>query len=396
VPRPYTAGLLVALFLSALTLRPQIVGVGPLLPEIQDDLEISHAVAGLLGAIPVLCMGVFAPPAPHFLGWIGSRFAIGAAVGLIGLAGLARAVVPGAVPVILLTFPIGIGIGIAGALMPVAVKERFAHRPAFATGMYTIGITTGAAVSAAAAVPIANAAGGWRSALVVFSAVTLGLGAVWLAQTRREPAHERSGARPPRLPFGSLVAWILVAMFALLGIGYYGLNAWLADSYVERGWTESSAGALVAVLNIASIPGGVLIAWLADRRGSRRLFLTVLAAVQIVAIVGIITVSGAGWLWAILFGITNGGLFVLIMTLPLDVADDPAGVGAAAALMLGAGYSLAALSPLVLGAARDATGSFTTSLWVVVGTAIAFLVLSATLTRERLHRGVASEQPAPS
>ena len=42
----------------------QIVGVGPLIPAIQDDLDISHAVAGLLGTIPVLCMGLFALPAP--------------------------------------------------------------------------------------------------------------------------------------------------------------------------------------------------------------------------------------------------------------------------------------------------------------------------------------------
>ena len=55
-------GVLAALFLGALALRPQLVGVGPLLPEIDDDLDVSHAVAGLLGTIPVLCMGLFAPP----------------------------------------------------------------------------------------------------------------------------------------------------------------------------------------------------------------------------------------------------------------------------------------------------------------------------------------------
>ena len=58
------APLLVALFLAALALRPQLVGIGPLLPPIQDDLDVTHAVAGLLGTIPVLCMGLFAPPAP--------------------------------------------------------------------------------------------------------------------------------------------------------------------------------------------------------------------------------------------------------------------------------------------------------------------------------------------
>ena len=58
-------GLLAGLFLAGLALRPQIVGVGPLIPAIQDDLGISHAVAGLLITIPVACMGVFALPAPR-------------------------------------------------------------------------------------------------------------------------------------------------------------------------------------------------------------------------------------------------------------------------------------------------------------------------------------------
>lgn len=387
-------GLLVALFAAALALRPEIVGIGPLLPEIQEDLGVLHAVAGLLATIPVLCMGLFAPPAPHLLERVGSRAAIFAALALIGVAGIARALAPGALAVILLTFPVGIGIGLAGALMPVAVKERFAHRPAFATGIYTTGINAGSALAAALAVPIAAAASGWRDALLAFSVATIVLAGVWLWQTRGGPSHARSGFRPPRLPISSPVAWTLVAMFALLATGFYGLTAWLPDSYVERGWSEGSAGALLAVFNIASIPGGLAIAALADRHGSRRLYLVVLAALQVGSVLGILLLPEGGFAWVTIYGLSNGGLFSLLMTLPLDVADDPAGVGAAAALMLGAGYTLGALSPLLLGVVRDATGSFTGSLWLVLGTIVAFLVLAGTLTRERLHRGVRTPQVA--
>ena len=55
-------GLLTAVALAALTLRPQLVGLGPVLPRAQDALGVSHAVAALLTAIPVIGMGVFAPP----------------------------------------------------------------------------------------------------------------------------------------------------------------------------------------------------------------------------------------------------------------------------------------------------------------------------------------------
>ena len=55
--------------------------------------------------------------------------------------------------------------------MPVAVKERFAHRPAFASGVYTTGINMGSALSSAAGGADRRAWGGWRAAL----AVVLGL-----------------------------------------------------------------------------------------------------------------------------------------------------------------------------------------------------------------------------
>src|SRR4051794_10261767 len=185
------APLLVALFLAAVTLRPQLVGVGALLPSIQHDLGVSHAVAGLLGTIPVLCMGLFAPPAPFLSRRIGSRAAIASCLALVAVFGVARTLVPSALGVILLTVPVGIGMGLAGALMPVAVKERFAHRPAFATGIYATGINVGAALSSALAFPIAAALGSWRWSLFIFSVTTGALVVAWLASTRHQPPHRR-------------------------------------------------------------------------------------------------------------------------------------------------------------------------------------------------------------
>ena len=378
------ASVLAALFLGALALRPQLVGIGPLFPEVQRDLATSHAVVGLLGTIPVLCMGLFAPPAAYLMGWIGSRTAVAGCLGLIALFGTARALAPSAALVIALTVPVGIGMGVAGALLPVAVKERFSDRPAFATGVYTSGIQLGSALSAATAVPLAGAAGGWRGPLLVFSAVTGLLVAAWLGLTRRQQRERGSPRRPLRLPWGSGVAWLLALLFGLMGVVYYGINSWLPDSYVERGWSEGSAGALLAVLNIAGLPASLLVPWLADRHGSRRTYLVALAAFLAVGLAALVLVPAGGYAWAALVGLAIGALFPLVLTLPLDVGRNAAEVGAIAGLMLGAGYVLAALAPFALGAARDATGSFTTTLWTIVGAALVLLVVALPLTGERL------------
>jgi CP family cyanate transporter-like MFS transporter len=389
------APLLVALFLAALTLRPQIVGVGPLLPSIQKSLGVSHTVAGLLGTIPLLCMGIFAPPASYLSRRLGLRRAIGAALALIGVFGVARAIVPGAIGVVLLTIPVGMGMGLGGALLPVAVKARFSDRPGFATGAYTSGIVIGAAVSAAVAVPLAHAAGGWRTPLLVISAISAALAALWLWLTRSEPSHVRSDIRPLRLPLRSLLAWRLVVAFLFMSFTFYGLNAWLPDVYVERGWSQSAAGGLLAVLNTVSIFVGFAVAWAGDHLGTRRMWLTGAAVLELVALLGLVLVPGPGWLWAAMLGVAVGPLFPLTMTLPLDAAEHPAEVAALAGMMLGLGYTLSAAGPLVLGAIRDLSGGFGAVLWVLVAAGALLVLVDASFSPARLAGHRSSAEPPP-
>jgi CP family cyanate transporter-like MFS transporter len=334
-PAPTLAGL----FFVALTLRPQIVGIGPLLPAIQDGLQTTHAVVGLLGTIPVLCMGLFAPPAAFRSARVGTRAAVTLSVLLIGVFGLARAAAPSAALVVLFTWPVGVGMGLAGALVPVAVKERFPVRPAAPTGVYTTGIQVGSALSAAVAVPLAAWYGGWRGSLAAFSLVTIVLAGVWVVLTRHEPAHKRRAERPPRLPWRSRVAWLLVALFALMASTYYGINAWLPDSYVERGWSTQGAGSLLAVLNLVAIPASFLVPWLSDRVGTRRAWLLAMATTFVVGVSGVVLVPGAAYAWVIALGISSGGMFALVMTLPLDLEHEPGRVGALVGMMLGLGYT---------------------------------------------------------
>jgi CP family cyanate transporter-like MFS transporter len=394
--RPRSLGLLLGLFVAGLALRPQLVGVGPLIPEIQDDLDVSHAVAGLLGTIPVLCMGLFAPPAPHLSRRIGSRAAVGASLALVAVFGVARTVVHSAAFVILLTVPIGVGMGLAGTLLPVAVKERFAHRPAFATGIYATGLNVGSAASSALAFPVAAGLGSWRWSLLLFSLATGGVVVGWVAATRHEEPHRRVDVPHVRIPWRSSIGWRLVLVFALLSCTFYGLNSWLPDAYVEHGWTKGSAGGLLAALNLAALAPTLLVTWLADRAGSRRLYLAAAGALLIGSVLGLVLAPGGAWAWAIGAGIAVGMAFPLVMTLPLDVAHGPAQVGAVAAMMLGVGYTVSGLSPFALGAIRDGTGSFDAVLWLLVGAAAGLLALALSLSPARLRRaGLAEPAPVP-
>jgi CP family cyanate transporter-like MFS transporter len=374
---------LVALFLAALALRPQIVGVGPLIPSIQDAFGTSHAVVGLLGTIPVLCMGLFAPVAAYLAAKIGTRHAMMIGLALIGTFGVLRATMPSVWLVVLLTWPVGIGMGLGNALAPISVKEHFEDTAATGTGVYTGGIQIGSTAAAALAVPLAAWLGGWRGALIAISCVALLSFVAWTVLTRGDLPHEAPAATVPRLPWRSRTAWLLVAIFALMGSGYYGLNAWLPDAYHEKGWSEGEAGLLLAMMNLAAILSSFVVPWLSDRAGRRSPFLLGLSLGFIAGATMLVATPGLAYFGVLLAGITQGGLFSLVMTLPLDFEQTPERVGALIAMMLGLGYTIAATSPFLLGAIRDATGSFDAVLWVAAGFLVAqFFVI---LTLVRLH-----------
>jgi len=376
--------LLAALFVASLALRPQLVGVGPLLPEIEADLGVSHAVAGLLGTIPVMCMAAFAPAAAPLTAWASLRTAIGACVAAVAVFGLARAAVPGAAAVLLLTVPVGIGLALAGALLPVAVKARFPDRPAFATGVYTTGLSVGAALGSALAVPAAAAFGGWRGALAAFSVATVALAAGWLVLSRGTWTA-RSAARAPRLPVRRPIVWGIVAVFGLQSVIFYGFVSWMPEAFQERGWSAGTAGALAAVFGIAALPAGLLVPYLADRGGSRRLWLTGASVITAAGMLGLAALPDAAFAWATIAGAAIGAVFPLSLVLCLDVARDTADAGAAAALVLLGGYTLSSLAPVGLGALRDATGSFGTVLWALFATALVLLACCVPLTADRLR-----------
>jgi CP family cyanate transporter-like MFS transporter len=112
-----------------------------------------------------------------------------------------------------------------------------------------------------------------------------------------------------------------------------------------------------------------------------------------VGLLGVQLFPDAGWLWAVVLGLGIGTLFPLAMTLPLDLSDDPAAAVAVTGMMLGVGYTITGAAPLVLGYVRDATGSFSAALWLIVGIEACLLVSSLRLTHERLHDR-AVERPA--
>lgn len=387
-PIRHALPLLGGLVLVALALRPQVIGVGPLLPTMRTDLAISHGVAGLLGTVPVICMGLFAPLGPWLARRYGPRTAIALCIAGIALFGLLRAFAPGAPAVIGLTFGIGIGLGAIGPVASMIVRLRAPDRPALATGSYASGIVLGAMIAAALAVPLAGDDGDWRFALAVFSVAAVGSLVAWLALVPTETAETRVRIRPISLPWTSSTAWALAVVFGLQSLIFYANGAWLPSVYVERGWSQVDGANLIALMHAVGLVSTVGVPLLADRIGSRRGQLLVASVGTLAAVAGLAVAGELATAWVVLLGLSLGAFFPLVLTLPVDVSGEATEVGETAALMLLAGYAISSAGPVILGLARDMTGDFAASLWLLVGVSVVLVLSCVVLSPARLRRGV--------
>lgn len=380
-----------ALVFVGTALRPQALIIGPLVGQVQAELGMSHGVAGLLSTIPVLCMGFLAPLGPVLAGSVGPKMGAAVCVALVGVFGVARAFLPDTATVLLATVGVGVGMAVVGPILPMIVRGRLPHHPAAGTGAYVVGFTAGGTLAAAVAVPLADAFGGWRASFAIVSAAAfISLGA-WLWLAPRDEGHVRVPLAIPKLPWRRPAAWLLGLIFGSQSILFYGTITWLSSIYVERGWPEAQAAGLIALQAGIGIVSTLAVPALADRIGTRRSQLALAAFLSLAGAVVIALTPHEGpgsplvFLATALMGLGIGAYFPLALTLPVDVASDPAEAASISALMLLIGYTLASISPVLLGLVRDATGSFESVAWIIVGIAAVMLPLALSLSPRRLR-----------
>ncbi|EWT02913.1 MFS transporter [Intrasporangium oryzae NRRL B-24470] len=369
-----------ALVAVAANLRVAITSVPPLLDTISADLGLSHAAAGALTTLPVLCMGLFAPVASRIAHRLGAVAAVLAAAAAI-LAGTASRFAGGNVVVLYAgTFLAGVGIALAGTLLPRLVKTFFPPaRAGLVTGLYMFAMMFGAALSSAVSVPLADRLGSWQASLGSWSVLALVGVLAWAPFTHRaNPHHTRGEEGPGRLPWGHPTAWLVAGYLALQSWSFYSAVTWLAPTYVELGWTRTSAGYLAAVFSGSQIVSGLMGPVLSDRVADMRRLLLPAALLGIVGTLGIhLAPLASPWLWALVTGLGQGAAFSLALVLLVRYARTPEASGRLTGMAFLVSYSIASVGPLAMGLVRDVTGGLS-PVWLilaVIGAVQALVVL---------------------
>jgi CP family cyanate transporter-like MFS transporter len=357
--RPASAAvLLAAIVIVSLNLRPAIAAVPPLLDGIRTELGLSGAAAGALTALPVVCMGIFAPAGAAVARRIGRERGLAAALVLVALGSLLRGV-PGLLPLYAGSTVAGIGIAVGGALLPGLVKAWFPDRAGAATGLYTTALVGGAMAGSALSVPLHDALGArWTWALAVWATPAVAALVVWWPATRsahRDPVPDTRGP----LPWRSGTAWLITLYMGGQSLLFYTELTWLSPLYVDSGWTARDAGLLLGLFSLTQLFTAFGVPLLADRTGSRRPWIAVCMVTNVVMVVllGLVPLASP-WVWTGVLGLAAGGNLALGLTLLVDLAPTPAHAARLSGMALGGGFLLASTGPVLAGGLHDLAGGY--------------------------------------
>ncbi|CAM5791881.1 MFS transporter [Castellaniella caeni] len=384
-----------SLLLLAANLRPLFPSMAVLLPELSFNLGLGATGGSYLTTLPVLCMGIFAPLAPRCAQRIGIERTLWLVLLLIAL-GTALRGASGIAGLFLGTTLAGAGIALGNVLLPGLVKRDFSDRAALMTGLYTMALVGGAALAAAATLPLTRLfERHWPFGLALW-AVPAALALVAWSPFAARAGVGRPGSGPRLLPVAGLrgdrLAWAVTLFMGLQSSLAYCVLGWMAPMMRARGLSGTEAGLVTSVSILLQVVACLLTPLLAARGRDQRWLAVALTATATMALIGM--VLGPRWaIWPLAFvqGIGQGGLFALALMLIVLRSGDSHVAAHLSSMAQTTGYLLAACGPLLLGLMAAWTGGFqaTTGLLAALGLCTALAGWCAgrnALVRARAHQ----------
>lgn len=394
VARPHlpAAVLGTAIFVLALNLRMGIASVGPVLPQVVHDLNVTLVYASLLTTVPVVMMGVASPLSARLGARFGLERTVAAAIAVVGIATAVRYWATSPITLVASAALLGCGVAAGNTMLPAVVRRYFPAHGALMTGIYAVGINLGAGLAAFGTPRLAlSLASTWRGALAIWAGLAVIALLVWLlvaSSAPRQPVAVRV-----HVPRWTRQAWIAAALFGVQSMVYYGILAWLAPLYEERGWSKVQAGLLLSFFTAMQVVGALTASLLVQRTGRLVDGLRITAAVSALGLV-LVAVSPVSlpWVWIVLLGVGAGGIFPLTLTVPLVTTSSVDEARSLTASMLFYGYLLGATGPFAVSILRSVSGGFAVPYVVLAVLALLAMLLAKPVVngpRSRLiERGI--------
>ncbi|MEU2867695.1 MFS transporter [Streptomyces olivoreticuli] len=387
---------LLGIVLASLNMRAALAGVSPLLGEIGDHFHLAATASSLVTTIPLVFMGLGSILAPKLARRWGTEAVLcGALVLLCG--GILLRVAPPVVALFVGCALVGTAIALLNVLMPGLIKRDFPERAAGMTALYSTAMILGATVSAASAVPLEDALGGWQGSLASWAVLAAVAAAVWAPQAvlARSAAREAAAGAPgavaaprtaedgPKLTRTPL-AWQITLFMGSQSLVAYVVIAWLPTIFTDHGMSKSQAGLVFAFSTLVQAVGSFVVPMLAGRMRSQRSLAVCVVTLMAAGVAGLLVAPvGGAWLWATLLGVGQGGALGLALTMMVLRTRDAHTAARLSGMAQTWGYLLAAVGPFALGAVHQATGGWTVPIVVLLVVCAGLLGLGLGAGRDR-------------
>ncbi|WP_413110790.1 MFS transporter [Thaumasiovibrio sp. DFM-14] len=372
----------------ALNLRGPFTSVAPLLEQIITSLSLSTASAGIVTGLPLLAFALISPFGANAIKHLGTeRSLVLALLFIAGGIGLRSA---GAIPTLYLgTLLLGAGIALGNVLLPVVVKTHFPAKISQLTALYTFTMGIGSTLGAGLMVPLSTIQSdimdGWQIALLfnlLFPVIALSIWIPLLKKSRSASINRQSSHRSTRYLLTNPIAWQVTFALGLNSFTFYSFAGWLPKILNDAGYSEVEAGMLYAALQFATmLPGLVLVPFLA--RCNKRILVTVIASMNVVAITGLLYFPSLAMVWCVMFGFCNCATFIMALSFVGLRTQTTAQAAALSGMAQSFGYAFAAIGPSLLGLLYSLTNSWTAPLLTVATIAACCAFFSNLSAREQ-------------
>ena len=356
--------------MAALTLAAHLVlgfglfGIAPVLPLAVAEYGLSSTAAGLLVSLPMLLAAAFGIPGGMLVARIGVKRS--QLIGWIAMAVLALSfLAPNFAIMLSLRLAYGLGLALIVTSTGPLLMAWFSQREVLVmNSLNTATVSLGVALSVAGAAPLAELTG-WKTAMSLFGAVGLIGAALWLVAGRDALLPDARPARISLRETGRVLRDRTVILLVLTDAGvlvqYTALTGWLPTFYNEhRDMSLAAAGLVTGILPFigvfAVLAGGVL----PLRFGSVRWVFVVSGVAAGLGGLGAYLAPGLTGIYVATAVLGFGSWFYvpMLLTLPLRLASiTPQGLAVIYGLMITTSGIAMFAAPILVGAARDATGS---------------------------------------
>ena len=346
----------------------------PLLPLLIDRLDLSLAMAGIMGTTRILINSFTQPIFGHIVDRMDRPFLVALGPMLTVLAMSMIGMVTASSQLFLVLILGGIGTALfhpaAAALVGGA---RNARNRGVLMAFFSAGGTMGGAAAPVLIIPFIAAYGSTRTPFLILPGLTLVFLFAFFLRDNLPAREERSRERMriKNIPRPLAVLWGIIVLRGMAGVAF---STFLAVLVAERGGSHFLGGAAISVFLFAGALGGLIAGKLSDRMGRKTIILT-----TIILAAPFLLIFLHGPTWAMLPSLALAGIFLFSSTPVGIVAAQeilPGKTGLVSGLVMGMAWGVAGLTLMPVGFLADRYGLISVMTWIaLLPLAAAFLAI---------------------